>query len=221
MIVHFKENCPHVESSNFFPLDDFKNLDFPNLKCENCDEKKELWICLFCGKAFCSRYINSHFLAHNASNPEHGICLSIYDLSVWCYDCMDINAKEDQSEEEKKGCYIKSNKTDEYARIYYDYKFPPEEIAKKEKEKEKKENISYNELYLNEVKESKDLCQHIKDITKEKCEKSPFINGVNDFNKISEEIIFDDLCFDCGVKINNYDKLKSHHSDKNIISTSI
>ena len=87
--VQVKKDCPHVNSRNLFPLEKFKSLPFADLKCKNCEEKSELWICLFCGEAYCSRYINSHFVDHNNSNPEHCLCLGIVDLSVWCYECID------------------------------------------------------------------------------------------------------------------------------------
>ena len=210
MLAHFKEDCPHVESPDLFPIEDFAKIDFANLKCENCEEKEELWICLFCGKAFCSRYKNSHFVEHNSTNPEHRLCLGIMDLSVWCYDCLDIN----NHTGDNKGCYIKSEKTDEYFKIYYDYKFPKEDKLKEEKAK--KENITYSEQYQNEIEEKceEDLCQHIKNLTKEDWEKSPFIKVVNDYVKIKEEIIFDLLCFSCDNKIHIFDELKSHHNNK-------
>jgi NAD-dependent histone deacetylase SIR2/NAD-dependent deacetylase sirtuin 2 len=56
-------------------------------KCKDCNEKKENWICLICKEFFCSRYINSHFVKHNEENKSHNICLSMMDLSFWCYDC--------------------------------------------------------------------------------------------------------------------------------------
>lgn len=56
-------------------------------QCENCEESKENWFCLTCGKFFCSRYINSHFLSHYEENKSHNVCISNMDLSIWCYEC--------------------------------------------------------------------------------------------------------------------------------------
>jgi uncharacterized UBP type Zn finger protein len=58
-----------------------------NKTCFNCVEKAENWICLTCGEFFCSRYVNSHFLAHHLENENHNVCLSMMDLSFWCYNC--------------------------------------------------------------------------------------------------------------------------------------
>ena len=58
-----------------------------NFNCESCTEVKENWLCLICGKFFCSRYINSHFVKHNEENKPHNLCISMADLSLWCYDC--------------------------------------------------------------------------------------------------------------------------------------
>ena len=44
-----KTNCPHIEKSNLLDLKEFKKIPFEELKCKNCDEKDELWICLICG----------------------------------------------------------------------------------------------------------------------------------------------------------------------------
>ena len=52
MIVNFKKDCPHAIKDNLMNLEDFKNIDFASLKCEKCEEKTELWICLHCGLFF-------------------------------------------------------------------------------------------------------------------------------------------------------------------------
>lgn len=57
-----------------------------DFKCEDCEEKKENWVCLTCGKFYCSRYINSHFLKHH-EKEGHNVCISMMDLSYWCYKC--------------------------------------------------------------------------------------------------------------------------------------
>ena len=166
MIVNFRKDCPHALKDNLMNLEDFKKIDFSNLKCGKCEEKTELWICLHCGLSFCSRYINSHFIEHNNENKEHVLCLGIMDLSIWCYDCLDINS---QNSNDNKGCYIESSSTNEYIKIYENFKFQEikdkaikEEKHKKEEE-EKKEN--HEELQMDEdeklLDEKNELCNHL------------------------------------------------------------
>ena len=110
MIVNPKKDCPHVENSTLLDIDKFKKIPFDELKCQKCDESKELWICLICGEIYCSRYINGHFVEHNKSNPDHCLCLGVIDLSIWCFECIN-NKQYDSNEEteghpEEKGSYI-------------------------------------------------------------------------------------------------------------------
>ena len=88
------------------------------------------------------------------------------DLSVWCYDCLDINS---QNSNNNKGCYIESSSTNEYIKIYENFKFQEikdkaikEEKHKKEEE-EKKE--SHEELQMDEdeklLDEKNELCNHL------------------------------------------------------------
>ena len=212
--VQVKKDCPHVNSRNLFPLEKFKSLPFADLKCKNCEEKSELWICLFCGEAYCSRYINSHFVDHNNSNPEHCLCLGIVDLSVWCYECIDDKNNQNNNNNEK-GCYIKSEITDEYIKIYSDdFKFAGEKNGKKEEAENK--NDDSEEKYKKEVQVNKNgLCEHINNITKEEWEKSEFIKEVKKYIKKKDEYVYDVLCFSCNEKFDTYDKLKSHFTSKN------
>ena len=167
-------------------------------------------ICLFCGEAFCSKYVQSHFSQHNIINPDHFLCLGLLDLSIWCYECVLNNNV-------NKGSYIKSAKTDEYIKIYSDYK------NKKEiKEKISKENITYNEQYQKEINKIKnDLCKHILDIKNEQWEKSHIINGLKDFLNIKADIFYDLLCFFCNDKIHTYEALKSHTNKQHKIFINI
>ena len=215
MFALVREYCPHVEKANLIPIEEFNKIDFYELKCQNCEETKDLWICLFCGKTFCSRYVNSHFIQHNIVNHEHYLCLGIMDLSIWCYNCTSPqNNNVEQDDEDNKGSYIKSEKTDEYIKIYNEFKTKVEE----EEKNLNKENVTYNEQYQKDIIEKKDnLCQHIKDITKKQWDKSPFINGLKDFMKIKKEIIFQLLCFSCTDKIHSYEELKNHTSKKHNI----
>lgn len=60
--------------------------------CSECDSTKENWICLFCGRPYCSRYVAKHSLEHwqetrrNLCNGHH-LMISEGDLSVWCHEC--------------------------------------------------------------------------------------------------------------------------------------
>ena len=49
MLIPVKSDCPHVENANLLPLDEFTQINFSELKCKNCQEERELLICLFCG----------------------------------------------------------------------------------------------------------------------------------------------------------------------------
>ena len=42
------------------------------------------------------------------------------DLSIWCYECLDINI---QNSDDTKGCYVESSITNEYIKIYENFKF--------------------------------------------------------------------------------------------------
>ena len=55
--------------------------------CKECAHIGENWLCLMCSMVYCSRYVNSHMVAHNAEEPGHMIALSYSDISVWCYEC--------------------------------------------------------------------------------------------------------------------------------------
>ena len=116
MFVSPKRDCPHSTSLLYFPLEKFKEIPFQRIICSKCDENKELWICLSCSKAFCSRYINDHYHRHLEEYPNHCICVSLMDLSVWCYSC-----KTDGFED--LGSYIESENTSKYVRILSNFKF--------------------------------------------------------------------------------------------------
>ena len=117
MLVSPKKDCPHISNYNFLPLEEFKNLSFKNLKCECCSEVKELWICINCGKAFCGRYVKNHYYSeHYSKNKVHCICISMLDLSVWCYECMTEGYND-------PGSYIESDISSKYVKILSDFKF--------------------------------------------------------------------------------------------------
>ena len=164
MIVNFRKDCPHALKDNLMSLEDFKKIPFEKLKCEKCEEKTELWICLHCGLSFCSRYINSHFIEHYNENKEHVLCLGIMDLSIWCYECLDINNKESN---DLKGCYIESSKTNEYIKIYENFKFQEAKQIAIEEDKIKEEmnkeinNEPQEKIQEAFLEEKKELCGHL------------------------------------------------------------
>ena len=199
-----KTDCSHVSKAKLLSLEDFTKISFKNLKCENCGDVEELFICLLCGKAFCSKNKNSHFVEHHKTTPEHCLYLDTNDLNIWCCEC---------------DCNIKSEKTDEYIKSYKNYE--PEEDYEidyendLEKEK-KKENTTYDQKYIDEIKEMNnedDLCQHIKNLTQENFENAQLSSNLNKYVE-KADIIFDILCASCGEKIKEYDDLKNHKATK-------
>jgi len=56
-------------------------------RCATCDDGSEVWVCLTCAHAGCSRHVGGHAAAHHDATG-HPLALSLADLSVWCYDCL-------------------------------------------------------------------------------------------------------------------------------------
>ena len=118
MNVNPIRNCPHIQALNLFPIKEFSKLPIHRLKCENCDENNELWICITCGKSFCGRYKNNHFYIHYMKNNmnNHNICISFLDLSIWCYKCKTEGFSD-------IGSYIYDDIFSKYIDILSQYKF--------------------------------------------------------------------------------------------------
>ncbi|XP_068626172.1 histone deacetylase 6 isoform X1 [Battus philenor] len=75
--------CPHLDSLFAIP----ESVKFEQgVKCVECDEKNENWVCLHCYITACGRSINGHMQAHHRTT-EHPLVLSLLDLSVWCNVC--------------------------------------------------------------------------------------------------------------------------------------
>ncbi|XP_059051071.1 histone deacetylase 6 [Achroia grisella] len=75
--------CPHLESLYAIPND----VKFEQgVKCVDCEETAENWVCLHCYVTACGRSIRGHMQAHYAST-QHALVLSLLDLSVWCNTC--------------------------------------------------------------------------------------------------------------------------------------
>lgn len=53
----------------------------------SCGLTTENWLCLSCGKLFCSRYQASHCYQHYQHETKHAVHVSTVDLSVWCHSC--------------------------------------------------------------------------------------------------------------------------------------
>uniref|UniRef100_A0A673JY08 Protein deacetylase HDAC6 n=1 Tax=Sinocyclocheilus rhinocerous TaxID=307959 RepID=A0A673JY08_9TELE len=74
--------CPHLESVRPVPAGGIDVF----LPCEECGGDTENWICLFCHKVLCGRYVKQHMVTHGQVSG-HPMVLSFADLSVWCYAC--------------------------------------------------------------------------------------------------------------------------------------
>ena len=91
MIAEIKKDCPHIEKNNLIDINKFKHIPFGKLKCKKCDENARLWICLICGEASCSNFMDSHFIDHNKENPGHWLFIGLMDLMVGVMNVHKIN----------------------------------------------------------------------------------------------------------------------------------
>ena len=204
-----KKDCPHVLKDNLITIEKFKEIPFDNLKCQKCDEKEELWICLHCGLVFCSRYKNSHFVEHNKENKDHLLCLGIMDLSIWCYDCMKDNTDES---EENRGCYIVSKKTDEYIKIYGNFKFSEKATQNGIITIENKNNKSNKDS--KEFKTEKELCSHVlnDEIKREINENFDYFKKAMQLaQKSMKDTNYVCLCLSCMETLSYYDNINKHY----------
>ena len=205
MIVNPKKDCPHIEKSNLIDLEKFKKIPFGKLKCQKCDELKELLICLFCGEIFCTKKVKSHFDEHNKEKQNHCLYLQLNDLGILCIEC-----NNDLSEtQNKKGTYIESEITNKYLKIIEEFK----------KEKKDSQNIDTKNkedevtIELN-LKEQKEICSHIKDenIINEFDEKFEtfLISSFRLLLKYKDKVKFAGICLICGNRIDNLEDLDKH-----------
>ena len=158
MIINFRKDCPHILKDNLMSLEDFKKTLFEKLRCEKCEEKTELWICLHCGLSFCSRYAKSHFIEHSNENKEHILYLDSINYIIWCNECKDINNIYSIGE---NGCYIESSKTNEYIKIYKEVKQKRNDIFKNEEIKEQMDIEPQQIIQEEFLEEKKELCPHL------------------------------------------------------------
>ena len=92
--------CPHLDSARKGAeamAADGEGSITPECPCADCGNVGENWVCLHCCEVRCSRYVNEHSLLHAASAEGHVLCLSLSDLSVWCYACEDYLGDDDDS----------------------------------------------------------------------------------------------------------------------------
>ena len=202
MIITTNNNCPHI--GELIPIDKFSSIKFNLLKCKNCEEKNELWVCLFCGESFCGRYKKKHFFAHFQSNKNHCIGISTFDLSVWCYNCMTKDFND-------PGSYIESELINKYVDILCSIKFSDNannnlemvsnSISVEEANKIKYENfmelLKNNKIknglclvgpYIYDIKDNINLFKNNRDnIIKKIYEKHGFKENEIDFKKLFKE----------------------------------
>ena len=205
MIVSSNKNCPHI--GQLISIDDFNSIKFTELKCENCEEKSDLWICMFCGTPFCGRYKNRHFYLHYQENNEHCIGISTLDLSVWCYNCLTKDFSD-------PGSYIESELINKYVEILCNKKFSNNannnlDIVENSINPEESNKIKY-ENFVELLKNNK--------IKNSICLLGPYIyddnNNINLFQEKKEEII-EKLCEKHQIKENeiNVQKLLKEKPD--------
>ena len=222
MIVNPKKDCPHLEKSKLIDLEKFKEISFGELKCQKCDETKELSICLICGEIFCSNDKMGHFDDHNKENQDHYLFLQMNDLGIWCNECIN----DEQEDQNKKGSYIESEITNKYLKIVEELKKERKNSQKEEKEiqdnkgKEKDSEKAVNKedevgVELN-LKEKKEICSHIKDenIIKgfDKDLETFFISTFKFLLNYKDKVKFAGICLICGNRIDHIDDLDKHYN---------
>ena len=61
--------------------------------CADCGDTSETWVCLYCARDGCGRYLNAHMAMHAVEQTERGadghvvIAFGLADLSTWCFLC--------------------------------------------------------------------------------------------------------------------------------------
>ena len=209
MLINSRKECPHILTNNLISFEDFKKIFIDVLKCEKCEEKTELLICLHCGLPFCSLNIKAHIIEHYNENKEHILYLDIKYLNIYCLECPNINNEESIY---SKGCYIDLNKTNEYIKFY-------KEIKQKIIENQKKEDIEVSENIIQEefLEEKKELCSHLlnEEIEAQKnfdYLKFLYLKGyILESNKIYNYVC---LCLNCFEVIYSKEKTYEHYNNQ-------
>lgn len=86
----YLDSCPHFPQSvdqAMAAADRLAALPQQEIRCHDCEESLENWLCLHCGFVGCSRYIRSHMSRHHEEHPEHCVVVSFADCSCHCYAC--------------------------------------------------------------------------------------------------------------------------------------
>ena len=78
--------CTHCSNLDAALVHVAKITTSGTLKCKNCDDSSNLWICSDCFNIGCSRYVKNHALEH-FNQTKHPISISVADASVFCYGC--------------------------------------------------------------------------------------------------------------------------------------
>ena len=160
MSLKSKKNCPHIEKLNLIDIEKFKKIPFEKLKCQNCNENNDIWICLICGECFCSKKINSHFIQHNKDNEDHFIYIGLIDLNIRCNKC-ETETKNNEDKTSNLECYIDSNIVDKYAKVINEFKSGrnaqnPEKLTEEKNIKEEQKECR------TELNDKNEICSHIK-----------------------------------------------------------
>ena len=79
-------HCPHVDASARALAQPVPAAQLAPSACATCADGSEVWACLLCAHAGCSRWAAGHAQAH-AGASGHALALSLSDMSVWCYAC--------------------------------------------------------------------------------------------------------------------------------------
>ena len=193
------KDCPHLNKDNLINIEKFKLLYYNKLKCEKCDEYKNLLICLICGESFCSQNINNHYYLHNKENKGHIIYINITNLNVICLECKE--KQKNYNGDGNQEIYIESTLFDEYINIIKKFKYE-----------------EYDDIIDNSIYKTKDkICSHIKeeDIINDFDEKH--INDIkiflnyDSFMDYKENNLYLCLCLSCGEEFKNIFDLEEHY----------
>jgi len=89
--IYPKKDCPHVAAVQVSNIASQLSDHLLHNGCSNCEEKEENWVCLTCAGLMCGRLKNQHMLLHALDTIDqpvpHRVCISLMDLSFWCYGC--------------------------------------------------------------------------------------------------------------------------------------
>ena len=208
-------DCPHLNKEILSKLMSIEqsNNNFDELKCKQCSENKELWICLVCGDSFCSQKIKDHTTGHNKENNEHYLYLNSQDISICCFKCQD----DKNSNSDKKESCVEPEISDQFDKIIAQLKsrIKKEESNKSTDQTQSSENEpNYSEV----INEKNEVCSHIKD--------ENIINDFNDYlnpyfendvkiiHGYNDKNLFAGICLNCGDKFNNFSELIKHDENQ-------